>query len=308
MLVSATAPRSLGGLAGRREANTVMTPGEHDHTSADRHETRQPARRLRAIACAMLCLLAGCMCTARSAFAQSGPGDVLTPNAPSGGPTPRIGVRASLIRTAYTNDRYLDNIPFDVGNISGETEVYSSAAGMGYGAGLDFEYPLNTSFSLLGTLEYQHAAFSSNGAVNEPCVQPNGEPAIGQSIHTFDCSVDLVKISAAARIDFTRWYMLGGLAASHPVATSLNRVRSLGGDCVFPGTQSRTIEEHGPIPVPARIHYALRVGAGLVYRLGSRLSFCPELTLDFGSNSINKSPDADLGVYALSATLRYDLR
>lgn len=80
-------------------------------------------------------------------------------------------------------------------------------------------------------------------------------------------------------------------------------------DCFFPGSnQQGTIMETGEIPAMQGLHYAIRLGGGLIHRLSDRLVFAPELILDFGSSRLNKSPDSDLGIYTVSATIRYDIR
>ncbi len=260
----------------------------------------------------MLLAVCGIMLAAAgdaSAQAERPAGDVLTPNQRGVANPMRLGVRLSLNRAAYSNDRYLNNVQFDVGSVNGEAEIYSSAAGFGVGGGLDLEYPLGGGFSLLGTAEFHHATFSSSGPVSEPCIHPDSTLDIGTSIHQFDVALDAIKLSLSAKVEFNEWYLLGGISAEHFLNTRVDRVRTLGTPgCAYPGTNGATVlEEHDPIPNPTRVHYALRLGGGIVYQLSKRLQFCPELTFDFGSGSINKSPNSDLGIYALSATLRYDL-
>ena len=69
----------------------------------------------------------------------------------------------------------------------------------------------------------------------------------------------------------------------------------------------RNSQDPVPIPEISQLHFALRLGGGMTYQLSNRLQFSPELTLDFGFNAINKSPESDLGVYAINGVLRYDL-
>ncbi len=130
------------------------------------------------------------------------------------------------------------------------------------------------------------------------------------SIHEFRADVDYLKIAATAKLTFSSWYLTAGLTAGHAFSTSLERTRRFGSpDSYYPGvTKRQVIEENGEIPSPSTLHYGIRLGAGILYRLSDRLQFAPELTLDFGISTINKSPNSDLGVYGLSATLRYDLR
>jgi hypothetical protein len=242
-------------------------------------------------------------------FAPDG-SDVLTPNNRRNTPAVKIGLRAGINRSAYSNDRYLDNVPLDVGDVSGETDIYSSAAGFGYSAGVDVEYPLNLALSVLGTLQYDHVAFGSSGAVREPCVSRDGTESTGSSIHDFRATLDYLTLAGSMKLSFTHWYLTAGLSAAHPFATTLDRTRRFGGsDCYYPGSGGKQIlEEHGEIPAVQRLHYAFRLGGGLIYHLTDRLTFAPEITLDFGFNAINKSPNSDLGVYGISATARYDLK
>jgi hypothetical protein len=247
------------------------------------------------------------LCAASRASAQ---GDVLTPNNRRNTPGMKIGFRAGINRSAYSNDRYLDNVSLDVGDVSGETDIYSSAAGFGYGFGGDVEFPLNQAISILGTLEYDHVAFGASGPVREPCVGRDGTRGTGNSIHDFRATLDMITLAGSVKLTLTNWYLTAGLSAGHPFSTTLDRTRRFGGtDCYYPDSGGKLfIEEQGEIPNTARLHYAFRLGGGLIYRLSDNVSFSPEITLDFGSNAINKSPNSDLGVYGISATVRYDLK
>lgn len=238
------------------------------------------------------------------------PGDVLTPDERTNTPDIKIGVRAGINRSSYSNDRYLNNVLLDVGDVSGETDVYASASGFGYMIGADLEYPLNQGLSLLLTTEFDRVTFSSNGSVQEPCVGSDGRRQISSSIHDFRARLDFIKLAGSVKLSLSSWYITAGLATAHPFSTSLDRTKRFGGtNCFFPETNNQSvIEEHGEIPSPTRLHYSFRLGWGLIYELSPRLQFSPELTLDFGMGSINKSPSSDLGVYGISATLRYDLR
>jgi hypothetical protein len=237
------------------------------------------------------------------------PSDVLTPNTRRNTPYLKIGVRAGANISSYSNDRYLDNVALDVGDVSGESDVYTSATGFGFQVGVDVEYPLNTGFSLLATAEFERSRFGAKGTVREPCVNGAGETLIGTSVHEFAATIDYLKVAGSAKFSFSSFYLTFGLTAEHPLSTSLHRVRQLSGtDCYYPDSTHRTIKDDlGTIPAPARLHYSLRTGLGLIYQLTPKLQFSPELTLDFGFTAINKSPNSDLGVYAISATIRYDL-
>jgi hypothetical protein len=236
------------------------------------------------------------------------PSDVLTPNVRQNTPNLKIALRAGINRTAYSNDRYLDNTLLDVGKVAGETDVYGSAAGFGYLAGLDVEYPFTTGLSLLMSVSYDRIHFGNNGPVQELCQSPTGAISLASSVHSFDATIDYAKLAAALKVNFSNFYLMLGLTTAHPFSSSLTRRRALGGaGCFFPGTTDRVIEEEGEVPSLSSLHYSFRFGGGLIYHIGERLQFSPELTLDFGSNRINKSPGSDIGVYSVSAVIRYDL-
>jgi hypothetical protein len=236
------------------------------------------------------------------------PSDVLTPNVRRNTPNLKIGLRAGFNRTVYSNDRYLDNTLLDVGEVSGETDIYGSAAGFGYSFGGDLEYPFSTNLSLLLSGVYEHDHFGSSGTVREPSESPSGQISLGNSVHTFEASIDYARIAAALKLSLSRFYLMMGLSVGHPVTSSLDRRRTFGESTgTFPGTGQGTIEESGEIPSISSLHYAFRLGGGLIYRLTEHIQFSPELTLDFGSNKINKSPNSDIGIYTLSAVLRYDI-
>jgi hypothetical protein len=237
------------------------------------------------------------------------PGDVLTPNTRRNTPYLKIGVRLGVNRSAYSNDVYLDNVPLDVGKVSGEAAIYSTSAGFGYSAGVDLEYPINSGLSLRFSGQYDHVVFGSSGTVKEPCVNSDGDTTFPSSVHDFAAHINYLNFGAAARLDFSKFYLLFGLAAGRPLTSSLTRTKTFGGEnCAFVNSGGKgSIEESGPVPDLVALHYALRMGAGLTYQLNERLFFSPELLMDFGFNQINKSPNSDLGVYSISATLRYDI-
>jgi len=236
--------------------------------------------------------------------------DVLTPNRRISTPDWKIGVRAGINRSSYSNDRYLDNNLLDVGQTEGEIDVYTTAAGFGYSAGIDVEYPTSAGISWVLSIVYEHASFGGSGPVSEPCERNDGTIVTGSAIHEFKASVGFVKVVPQVKFSFPSWYLVAGVAGAHPLSSTLERTRKMGAtDCYYPGTDHvGTLRESGAIPAMVGVHYALRLGGGLIYRLSERLVFAPELTLDFGSSRLNKSPDSDLGVYAASVTLRYDVR
>ncbi len=236
--------------------------------------------------------------------------DVLTPNRRSNTPDVKVGLKAGFNTSSYSNDRYLDNTLLDVGQTEGELAVYTSAAGFGFSAGVDVEYPTSPGLSWVLSAAFVQSNFGSGGPVREPCERTDGSIVQGDSYHEFKASINFLKIAPQIKLTFPGWYFVGGIAASHSLSTSLERTRRMGqNDCFFPGTNRQgTIVETGEIPAMQGLHYALRFGAGLIYRVSDRVVFAPELTLDFGSSQLNKSPDSDLGIYTASAALRYDIR
>lgn len=236
--------------------------------------------------------------------------DVLNPKNRSNSPDIKIGLRAGVNRSAYSNDRYLDNSPLDVGQTDGELDIYTTAAGFGYLFGFDLEIPTSPGFSWLISAEYNYVVFAALGPVVEPCIRSDGSQAVGNSVHEFTAKINYLKFAGAMKLNFSGWYLLAGLGAEHPIRSSLERTRQLTEpNCFYDSTHSSDpVVELGEIPSTRPLHYVIRLGAGINYRLNDRLVFAPELVLDFGSSAINKSPNSDLGVYSISATLRYDLR
>ncbi|MBL7986912.1 MAG: hypothetical protein JNJ94_02460 [Chlorobi bacterium] len=238
------------------------------------------------------------------------PGDVLTPNTRRNTPNLKIALKAGFNRSAYSNDVYLDNVPLDVGKVSGQADIYSVAAGFGYQLGVDVEFPLNTGFSIVTSAEYVHSSFGGAGAVSEPATTSRGDTVLAGSAHKFTATVGYLRWGGAAKLDFSTFYLLFGLNAANAISSSLERTRSFGNgsSLLYPGTNRNTIQESGEVPELINLHYAFRIGAGLTYPISQNWNFLPELTLDFGMNAINKSPNSDLGIYSLSATLQYQLR
>jgi hypothetical protein len=240
------------------------------------------------------------------------PADVLTPNTRQNTPYLKIGVRAGLNWAAYSNDRYLDNTALDVGLTSGESEVYSNAAGFGFGGGAEIEYPINTGISIVGTVEYARANFGKEGAVRQECVPAPGSTSdnVTDATHDWSAHLDYLKIGASVRLSFPSFYVLGGLTGDRLLASTLTRHRVLDDrTCSFVGYPGEwELTEETELPDPSGIHFALRLGFGFSYPVMEGLTFSPELTLDFGLSSINKSPESDLDMYSVSGVLRYELR
>jgi hypothetical protein len=238
------------------------------------------------------------------------PADVLTPNTRSNTPYLKIALRLGPNWTAYSNDRYLDNTPLDVGRTSGELDMYSHAAGFGFGGGAQIEYPINTGLSVVGSAEYARAQFGKEGPVQQECVEADDRTGVSPARHDWSARLDYLKIGAVFKLTFSSFYVLGGLTGSRLLSSSVTRTRTLESTtCSFPGSGgARQIDESGTLPDPSGIHFSLRTGFGIVYPIAEGLQFSPELTLDFGMSSINKSPESDLDIYSVSAVLRYELR
>jgi hypothetical protein len=237
------------------------------------------------------------------------PADVLTPNTRQNTPYLKIAARGGFNLTAYSNDRYLDNTLLDVGQNSGEIGVYSSASGFGFGGGAEIEYPISTGMSVVGSVEYQRATFGREGAVRHECFR--GDTAgLVDATHEWSARLDYLKFGATFRLGFPTFYLLGGVTGSHLLSSEVERRRVLDDPgCSLAGHPGESsIVEIAPLPDPSAIHLALRLGFGLIYPIAEGLQFSPELTLDFGTSSLNKSPESDLDIYSVSAVLRYELR
>jgi hypothetical protein len=236
------------------------------------------------------------------------PGDVLTPDNRRNTPAIKIGLRAGVNRSSYSNDRYLDNVQLDVGDVSGESDIYESGAGFGYTFGSEVEYPINAGLSLVGGVEYNHAVFGAKGPVREPCISGSDTTrSIGSSVHEYTGTINYLKFSGVGKLSFSKLYVLLGLTGEHPLSSKLERTRTLEGGCVYADTRTASNSESGPIPDVTELHFSLRLGVGWRYPLTSNITFSPEIALDFGFNAINKSKQSDLGIYSLLATIRYDL-
>lgn len=237
------------------------------------------------------------------------PGDVLTPDKRGNSPNLKLAFRVGFNRSAYSNDRYPDNRPFDVGTVFGESDVYGSGAGFGSQFGIGVEIPRNTILSWVLGLEFNHAFFGNTGPVDDLCISSEGDTLGVGSTHTYEATIDYLKLAGTAKLNFESLYVIGGLTAETPIGNSIlfDRLHN-GMRCFYPEPRDiRNSLEPVEIPGIASLHFSLRIGAGLNYRLSDRLQFSPELVLDFGFNAINKSPESDLGIYSLNAVLRYDL-
>ena len=240
---------------------------------------------------------------------QASPGDVLNPDAKGNSPNVKVALKAGFHRGSYTNDRFPDNRPFDVGNVFGEEDVYGSSAGFGWQFGIDLEIPRNTVFSWVISGEYDHVSVGNSGVVGAPCQSQEGDTIGEPSFHRFEVNIDYLKLAGAAKLNFQSFYVLLGLTASTPLHNDLRFNRTYGNSPCFYNEPDDIRNSQVPVPIPeiSQLHFALRLGGGMTYQLSNRLQFSPELTLDFGFNAINKSPESDLGVYAINGVLRYDL-
>ena len=237
------------------------------------------------------------------------PADVLNPNTRQNTPYLKIAARAGFNWAAYSNDRYLDNTALDVGQTSGEQDVYSHVSGFGFGGGGELEYPVNTGFSVVGSIEFVRAEFGREGTVRQEFESADGNAGVGLAQHEWSASISYLKFGAAAKLAFPSFYLLAGLTADRVLTSRITRTRAFDDRShTFPGTGLSSIDEDAPMVDPSGLHFAIRTGFGLVYPIAEGLSFSPELTLDFGTGAINKSPESDLDIYSVSAVLRYELR
>ncbi len=242
-------------------------------------------------------------------FPEPMPGDVLTPDTRGNSPNIKVAFKLGINRAAYTNDRFIDNRPFDVGLVFGEADVYGAAAGFGSQVGVEVELPQNTIFSWALSARLDHVVFDNGGTVNDFCLSPRGDTIGENSEHMFEATIDYLKIVGAAKLNFQQFYVVAGLAIETPLQNEVLFTRTHDGQpCFYP--EARDIRNSPrPVPIPEinALHVAMRIGGGLNYRISERLQFSPELTLDFGMNALNKSPESDLGTYAVSAVFRYDI-
>lgn len=80
-----------------------------------------------------------------------------------------LSISAGINLSNYFNDKFLDNSPFDIGEVSGEYDIYGSSSGIGYNFNSELEVPLNSNFSYLFGLSYIKSNFNSSGIVEEFC-------------------------------------------------------------------------------------------------------------------------------------------
>ncbi len=237
------------------------------------------------------------------------PGDVLNPDARSNTPNVKVALKLGLNRGVFTNDRFIDNRPFDVGIISGEEDAYGSAAGFGYQVGLEVELPQNSVFSWSVGLRYDRINLGNGGPVTDICRTTAGDSIGPSALHSFDLDLEYLKIAGAAKLNFRDFYLLFGLTGSTPLSSSVLFTREHRGEpCFYPDVNDiRNSTTPVEVPDMSNLIFALRLGGGLTWDLTDRIQFSPELTLDFGMSSINKSPESDIGVYALNGVFRIDL-
>ncbi len=247
------------------------------------------------------------------ASAQTGvhlmPGDVLNPDSRGNTPDLKVAVKLGINRASYTNDRFLDNRPFDVGIVFGEEDVYGSAAGFGFQGGIEVEIPRSTLFSWTVGLRYDHLNYSSSGRVTDICTSINGDSIAPSGQHSFAVNMDYLRLFGAAKLNFRDFYLVLGLTASTPLQHDVLFTRDHDGEPCFYPERNDIRNSRTPVEIPeaSNIHFGLRFGGGLTWDMTERLQFSPELTLDFGMSAINKSPESDLGVYALNGVFRFAL-
>ena len=237
------------------------------------------------------------------------PGDVLNPDVRSNTPNLKVAVKLGVNRGVFTNDRFIDNRPFDVGIVSGEEDTYGSAAGFGYQAGIEVEIPRNTIFSWSLGLRYDHINLDNGGLVTDICRTAAGDSIGPIGEHSFALNIDYLRFAGAAKLNFRDFYLLFGLTASTPLSSEVLFTREHKGEpCFYPDVNDiRNSTTPVEVPDMSNLAFSLRMGGGLTWDLTDAIQFSPELTLDFGMSSINKSPESDLGVYALNGVFRIDL-
>jgi len=237
------------------------------------------------------------------------PGDVLTPDARSNTPNLKVALKVGFNRASYTNDRFLDNRPFDVGIVSGEENVYGGAAGFGYQVGVEVEMPQNSFFSWTLGVRYDVVRFDNGGPVTDICRSIDGDSIGSASEHSFEANIEYLKFIGAAKLNFRDFYLLFGLTGSTPLSNQVLFARENNGrPCFYPDVNDiRNSTVPVGIPEISTLHFAFRFGGGITWELTDDIQFSPELIFDFGMNKLNKSPESDLGVYALNGVFRFDL-
>lgn len=261
------------------------------------------------IAVIAILLLGGGVLGAQVVGETAMPGDVLNPDVRSNTPNVKIAVKLGVNRSVFTNDRFIDNRPFDVGIVSGEEDAYGSAAGFGYQFGLEVELPQNSVYSWSLGIRYDRVHLDNGGPVTDICRTTAGDSIGPSALHSFDVNLEYLKFAGAAKLNFRDFYLLLGLTASTPLSSSVLFSREHKGEpCFYPDVNDiRNSTTPVDIPDMSNLIFGLRFGGGLTWDLSSKIQFSPELTLDFGMSSINKSPESDLGVYALNGVFRIDL-
>lgn len=236
-------------------------------------------------------------------------GDVLNPDARSNTPDLKIALKLGLNRSTYTNDRFLDNRPFDVGIVFGEQDVYGGAGGFGYQVGVEVEVPQNSFFSWTLGVRYDMVRFDNSGPVTDICRSIDGDSIAKDSEHSFEANIEYLKFIGAAKLNFREFYLLAGFTGSTPLSNDILFTRENDGrPCFYPEANDiRNSTVPVGIPEISTLHFAFRFGAGITWDLAENIQFSPELTLDFGMNQLNKSPESDLGVYGINGVLRFDL-
>lgn len=238
------------------------------------------------------------------------PGDVLTPNVRGNTPNLKIAVKLGFNRSSYTNDRFPDNRPFDVGNVFGEEDVYGSAAGFGLQGGIEVEIPRSTIFSWTVGARFDHVRFDAGGLVGgDVCRNIDGDSIGNVADHSFAGEIDFLKIVGGIKLNFRTFYLTTGLTASIALTDQMSFDRTSNGERCFYPEPSDIRNSRIPVEIPEMtpLHIAFRLGGGMTFDLTESLQFSPELTLDFGQNALNKAPESDLGVYGVSGVLRVDL-
>lgn len=241
--------------------------------------------------------------TSKFCFAQEF-ADVLTPAKKRNTPDLKLAFVLGLNLSNFSNDRFLDNSAFDVGNISGEYEVYGGATGFGFNVGSELEIPINSILSYFFLLNYSRANFSSSGNVEENCFRDTiVQTAITKN--NFEVAINYLSFSPNLKLRFSNSYIGLGLGMDYAINSNYIATREfLNHSCLFADKMPKH-EINSEIPNTVRLHYTLRVAYGWIYQLSNSIEWSPEVVLNFGIYSINKSPNSDLGIYSLNSSFRF---
>lgn len=233
--------------------------------------------------------------------------DVLTPSKRTNTPNYLLSISAGINLSNYFNDKFLDNSPFDIGEVSGEYDIYGSSSGIGYNFNSELEVPLNSNFSYLFGLSYIKSNFNSSGIVEEFCYKSDSTKILSNTNNSFKVNLDYISFSPSIKLRLSDNYFTLGFVTSYCINSNYEVSRFFSSkNCKFKNMENE-IKINSEVPKVVNLHYAFRLGYGLIYRLSNTVEWSPELLFNFGIYPINKSNNSDLGIYSLNSSFRFSL-